>query len=236
MARREREVGPTRAGHCRVRPVGAHRRRLAVPVLRSLPGRPGRWSAASPSTRTSATGTGREVFQQAGQRRSAGTRRRARPGSTSHGRRTQEGLAVRIRDRRWAGPGDDADQERRASSIDWVFNLVTWDTDRRGDPWRDVESVRHGRRGGRPEPTTSRRCPWRVCLRATGRHVAFKVWRSATRARTVVARPRRTPATHRLPRPFRASARRAGTSATLRRAAGKVRLGTSSRRPTIAAP
>ena len=87
----------------------------------------------------------------------------------------QQGLAVRFR----TGPGD----RKRAVTLTkntyagyvWVFNLLTWDTRRPGDPWRalgqfDLSSVvtAHGR---------VRPFPWRVCLRAVGHRVDFKVWR-----------------------------------------------------------
>jgi hypothetical protein len=86
----------------------------------------------------------------------------------------QEGLAVRFR----AGPGD----RRRAVTLTkntyanyvWVFNLVTWDTHRTGEPWRslaqfDMSSVVSSH-------LLLLAFPWRVCLRAVGRRVDFKVW------------------------------------------------------------
>ena len=56
----------------------------------------------------------------------------------------------------------------------WVFNLLTWDTGRRGAPWRslgqfDMSAVVSSN-------ATLLRFPWRVCLRARGRRVDFKVW------------------------------------------------------------
>ena len=86
----------------------------------------------------------------------------------------QEGLAVRFR----AGPGD----RRRAVTLTkntfanyvWVFNLLTWDTRRTGDPWRslgqfDLSSVVSSDLQLLP-------FPWRVCLRAEGRRIDFKIW------------------------------------------------------------
>ncbi len=111
-----------------------------------------------------------------------------RPGTPQSGRQTtcatwvrqsrmsaQQGLAVRIRDH---------DGRVRAVTLTrnvefgiyWVFNLLTWDTDRRGDPWRTVGQYDLSRVIGRSAHHLAP-LPWRVCLRATGRHVAFKVWR-----------------------------------------------------------
>lgn len=86
----------------------------------------------------------------------------------------QEGLAVRVVDR---------DGRIRAVTltkntvfrVDWVFNVVTWDTARDGDPWRDVEQFDMGSVLATPELTVEP-FPWRVCLRATGRTISFKVW------------------------------------------------------------
>ena len=86
----------------------------------------------------------------------------------------QEGLAVRFR----AGPGD----RRRAVTLtkntfanyNWVFNLLTWDTGRTGQPWR-----RFGQFDLSPVVSSHLRLlpfPWRVCLRAQGRRVDFKIW------------------------------------------------------------
>ncbi len=86
----------------------------------------------------------------------------------------QEGLAVRVR----AGP----DGRMRAVTLTkntfanygWVFNLLTWDTDRTGDPWRplaqfDMSAVVSSDLKLLP-------LPWRACLRAQGSRVDFKVW------------------------------------------------------------
>ena len=86
----------------------------------------------------------------------------------------QEGLAVRFR----AGPGD----RRRAVTLtkntyanyNWVFNLLTWDSDRPGQPWR-----KFGQFDLSPVVSSHLRLlpfPWRVCLRAQGRRVDFKIW------------------------------------------------------------
>jgi len=86
----------------------------------------------------------------------------------------QEGLAVRIVDRR--------DRVRAITltkntvfGVDWVFNVLTWDTRRNGDPWRTVEQFDMGGAVGTPELGVEP-LPWRVCLRATGRTIAFRVW------------------------------------------------------------
>jgi hypothetical protein len=86
----------------------------------------------------------------------------------------QEGLAVRSR--------VDSSGHRQAVTLTkntyanfvWVFNLLTWDTGRRGVPWRllgqfDLHAVVS------PDGRLAR-FPWRVCLRAHGRRVDFKVW------------------------------------------------------------
>ena len=86
----------------------------------------------------------------------------------------QQGLAVRFR----AGPGD----RRRAVTLTkntfgnfvWVFNLLTWDTHRSGTPWREF-----GQFDLSPVVSSDLRLlpfPWRVCLRADGRRVDFKIW------------------------------------------------------------
>lgn len=92
----------------------------------------------------------------------------------------QQGLAVRVR--------DDAGRVRAVTltknvqyRLYWAFNLVTWDTARSGDPWRkigqfDLSSVV----GQSVDPAA---LPWRICLRATGRHLAFKVWLPGEQAR-----------------------------------------------------
>ena len=86
----------------------------------------------------------------------------------------QQGLAVRVR--------SDAGGRQRAVTLTkntfanyfWVFNLLTWDTRRAGDPWRalgqfDMSDVVVA--DGRWVPL-----PWRVCLRVKGRTLTFKVW------------------------------------------------------------
>ncbi len=86
----------------------------------------------------------------------------------------QQGLAVRFR----SGPGD----RRRAVTLTkntfggyvWVFNLLTWDTHRSGDAWRSL-----GQFDLSPVVSSDLQLlpfPWRVCLRAQGRRVDFKVW------------------------------------------------------------
>jgi len=86
----------------------------------------------------------------------------------------QQGLAVRFR----AGPGD----RRRAVTLTkntfanyvWVFNLLTWDTHRSAEPWRSL-----GQFDLSPVVSSDLQLlpyPWRVCLRAEGRRVDFKVW------------------------------------------------------------
>jgi hypothetical protein len=86
----------------------------------------------------------------------------------------QQGLAVRV----LGGPGD----RQRAVTLTkntfagyyWVFNLLTWDTRRTGDPWRYVAQFDMSDvvvRDGQWVPL-----PWRTCLRVHGRTVSFKVW------------------------------------------------------------
>jgi hypothetical protein len=86
----------------------------------------------------------------------------------------QQGLAVRFR----AGPGD----RRRAITLTkntfanyvWIFNLLTWDTRRPGEAWRSL-----GQFDLSPVVSSNLKLlpfPWRVCLRAQGQRVDFKVW------------------------------------------------------------
>jgi hypothetical protein len=86
----------------------------------------------------------------------------------------QQGLAVRVR----GGPGD----RQRAVTLTkntftgyfWVFNVLTWDTRRPGDPWREVAQFNLSDvvvQDGQWAPL-----PWRVCLRVHARTLAFKVW------------------------------------------------------------
>jgi hypothetical protein len=115
----------------------------------------------------------REVFRRSGAR-VVGPQTTCATWVRQSGRSVQQGLAVRIRDR--AGRVRAVTLTKNVEfGIFWVFNLLTWDTARRGDPWRAVGqfdlSPVVGRSVKRLAPL-----PWRVCLRATGRTVAFKVW------------------------------------------------------------
>ncbi len=87
----------------------------------------------------------------------------------------QQGLAVRVH-------GGTSGGRQRAITLTkntfagyyWVFNLLSWDSRRPGDPWREVGQFDLGEvlvRDGHWLPL-----PWRVCLRADGRTVSFKVW------------------------------------------------------------
>jgi hypothetical protein len=114
----------------------------------------------------------------------------------------QEGLAVRFR----AGPGD----RRRSITLTkntyanyvWVFNLLTWDTRRTGEPWRalaqfDMSAVVSSHLKLLP-------FPWRVCLRAERHRVDFKVWlpgRGPEPPWTDRAHTRSTTVGHRFERP-----------------------------------
>lgn len=86
----------------------------------------------------------------------------------------QQGLAVRV----LLGPGD----RQRAVTLTkntftyyyWVFNLLTWDTRRSGDPFKYVAQFDMSgvvRPDGELAPL-----PWRTCLRVHGDTVRFKVW------------------------------------------------------------
>jgi hypothetical protein len=86
----------------------------------------------------------------------------------------QQGLAVRFR----AGPAG----RSRAITLTkntfagyvWVFNLLSWDTRRPGVAWRTL-----GQFDLSPVVSSHLKLlpfPWRVCLRAQGRRVDFKVW------------------------------------------------------------
>jgi hypothetical protein len=86
----------------------------------------------------------------------------------------QQGLAVRIRDR--AGRVRAVTLTKNVEfGLYWIFNVLTWDTARSGEPWRKVGQFDLapvvGKSAHRLAPL-----PWRVCLRATGRTVEFKVW------------------------------------------------------------
>lgn len=87
----------------------------------------------------------------------------------------QQGLAVRVH-------GNASGGRQRAIVLTkntyagyyWVFNLNTWDSRRRGDPWRAIGQFDMGEvvvRNGHWVPL-----PWRVCLRVHDRTVSFKVW------------------------------------------------------------
>ncbi len=92
----------------------------------------------------------------------------------------QQGLAVRIRDR--AGRVRAVTLTKNVEfGLYWVFNLLTWDTARRGDPWRPVGQFDLSPVIGLSVDHLAP-LPWRVCLRATGRTVAFKVWLPEERA------------------------------------------------------
>lgn len=91
----------------------------------------------------------------------------------------QEGLAVRI-----------VDQGGRVRAITltkntvfhwtWVFNIVSWDTARQGDPWRMIDQFDMGSALSTTALNTSERgvepFPWRVCLRVSGGTIALKLW------------------------------------------------------------
>ena len=86
----------------------------------------------------------------------------------------QQGLAVRIRD---AGGRVRAVTLTKnvLFGLGFVFNVLTWDTARDGDPWRTVGQFDLSPVVGQSVDHLAP-LPWRVCLRATGRTVAFKVW------------------------------------------------------------
>ena len=110
----------------------------------------------------------------------------------------QQGLAVRIRETRQRVRAVTVLKNTWANFF-WVFNVLTWDTGRRGDPWRTVEQFDMSdvvSRDGQLVPL-----PWRVCMRSQARTVAFKVWLPASEPE-----PSWSDATHvreaRLPRSF----------------------------------
>lgn len=86
----------------------------------------------------------------------------------------QQGLAVRV----VGGPGE----RQRAVTLTkntiagyyWVFNLLSWDTRRSGDPWRFVGQFDMSDVVVRDDHWVP--LPWRACLSVHGRTVAFKVW------------------------------------------------------------
>ena len=88
--------------------------------------------------------------------------------------RTQPGLAVRVVDR--GGRVRAVTLTKNVfGGTQSVMNVLTWDTARRGDPWRAV-----GQFDLAPVLLTDHRrvlpLPWRACLRVHGRRVAFRVW------------------------------------------------------------
>lgn len=86
----------------------------------------------------------------------------------------QQGLAVRIRDR--AGRVRAVTLTKNVEfGLYWIFNVLTWDTARAGEPWRRVGQFDLAPVVGKSVHRIAR-LPWRVCLRASGRTVAFKVW------------------------------------------------------------
>jgi len=142
-------------------------------VLSTEPGRAVTVRARPPAASADPSGNRRQVLVRSGARPSRDQTACAtwvgQSASTN-----QEGLAVRV----GIGPGD----RLRAVTVtkntygayDWVFNLLTWDSRRPGDAWRgigqfDMSGVVSAQLQLLP-------FPWRVCLRAEGRAVGFKVW------------------------------------------------------------
>ncbi|MBZ5738601.1 hypothetical protein [Nocardioides mangrovi] len=140
----------------------------------------------------------REVFHQRG----AEVTRDQGSCATWHGATSpmaQEGLAVRIR--------EDGHRRRAVTltkntifNVHYIFNILTWDTARRGDPWRKVGQFDMSGAVG-ASPTRLYTLPWRVCLRVVDLRVSFLVWPLGR-----VARPRWGNPTYsrhaRLPRTF----------------------------------
>jgi hypothetical protein len=86
----------------------------------------------------------------------------------------QQGLAVRIRDH--AGRVRAVTLTKNVEyGYYWVFNLLTWDTARTGEPWHAISQDDMSHVVGLSADEL-RPLPWRVCLRARGRTVQFKVW------------------------------------------------------------
>ncbi|MCB0896479.1 MAG: hypothetical protein KDB43_14095, partial [Nocardioidaceae bacterium] len=88
--------------------------------------------------------------------------------------RMQPGLAVRVADR--GGRVRAVTLTKNVfGGTQSVMNVLTWDTGRRGDPWRRV-----GQFDLAPVLLTTHRrlvpLPWRACLRAQGRQLEFRVW------------------------------------------------------------
>ena len=88
--------------------------------------------------------------------------------------RMQPGLAVRVTDR--GGRVRAVTLTKNVfGGTQSVMNVLTWDTDRRGDPWRAVGQFDLAR----VLLTPHRRLlplPWRACLRVRDREASFKVW------------------------------------------------------------
>lgn len=86
----------------------------------------------------------------------------------------QQGLAVRIRHERKRVRAITL-TKNTIFDVNWIFNVLTWDTDRDGDIWRTVGQFNMASALVDPDGKL-RPLPWRVCLRTVGRTVAFKVW------------------------------------------------------------
>ncbi|GAA4740805.1 hypothetical protein GCM10023350_26640 [Nocardioides endophyticus] len=87
--------------------------------------------------------------------------------------RVQPGLAVRV--------NDTGDRVRAVTltknivfGVQTVINVLTWDTARRGEPWRAVGQYDVARAVVRDGKLL--RLPWRVCLRVADRRMSFKIW------------------------------------------------------------
>jgi hypothetical protein len=116
----------------------------------------------------------------------------------------QEGLAVRIREGVSGRVRAVTLTKNTMFNVHSVLNVLTWDTARLADPWQEV-----GQFDMAPaliDDGLLRPFPWRVCLRAVGPRVSFKVWFPG-----VVAEPSWTDATYarsaNLPRRFLAAGR-----------------------------
>ncbi len=87
----------------------------------------------------------------------------------------QEGLALRVREGRSGRVRAVTLTKNTEFGVHWYFNVLTWDTARNQDLWRTVGQFDMAAavldRDGAQLPF-----PWRVCLRAVGPRVSFKVW------------------------------------------------------------
>ncbi len=89
----------------------------------------------------------------------------------------QEGLALRVFHNDRTGRTKALTLTKNTIfGIHWQFNVLSWDTNRKGDPWLgikqfDMSSIMFDEGASQMKPM-----PWRVCARADGSKFTFKIW------------------------------------------------------------